>query len=265
MKRIISFFTALTLFTFAASTAHAFNNTSFKGSYAFCFVGPSSLVLANEPRTVATGVLVADGNGHLTGHGLFRSAGVSCVGNISGGYNINLDGTGTLSSAIHTTTPGCFTSVLDLAIVLANQGNIIKAANTENDYMSGTLTRQTKTKFSLSDLRGTYALALAGPSSVVVANESETVGVGILSADGKGHVKGSGTLRSRGVTCRGTYSGNYTLANDGTGSLATNFVTSTPGCFTSVVDLAIALFGSGNGVEVANSENDYMAGSLHRQ
>lgn len=265
MKRIFSRWVCLFLFAFTLSSAHAFSNKSFKGRYAFGLVGASSLVLASEPRTVATGVFVADGNGHVTGHGSFRSGGVTCLGNINGNYSVNTDGTGILSSNIQTSTPGCFTSVLDLAIVLANQGKIIEAANTENDYMSGTLTQQTKTKFTLADLNGTYAWRLSGPSSLVIASESETVGVGILTANGKGQVTGTGTLRSHGLTCHGALTGNYTVAQDGTGLIGTNFSTTTPGCFNSVIDLSTSLFDIGNGAALANSENDYMAGSLHRQ
>src|SRR5947209_7033880 len=107
---------------FDIGIAKAYDNTNFKGSYAFRLVGPSSIVLANEPRTVATGLISSDGSGHVSGHGTFRSAGVSCVVQISGTYSIKSDGTGLLSSIARTSTPGCFTSALDLAIVLSDKG-----------------------------------------------------------------------------------------------------------------------------------------------
>ena len=83
-----------------------------------------------------------------------------------------------------------------------------------------------------------------------------TVGVGLLVADGLGKVSGTGTMRSAGVTCHGSFAGNYAVNNDGTGSVSTNFTTNTPGCFASVVDVSLALYKKGNGAEIANSEND---------
>jgi hypothetical protein len=264
MKRI-SILVLTSIFTVQVNSAIAFNNSNFKGSYAFRLVGTSSIVRANEPRTVATGVLQADGKGNVSGHGSFRSAGITCLGNVSGHYTVNNNGTGLLGSVISTSTPGCFPIVLDLGMVLYDQGNNFEVANIENDYLSGTLTRQHKTKFKLADFQGSYSLGLDGPSSVVRANEPETVGVGLLVLDGVGGVTGTGSLRSAGITCQGSFAGGYTVSSDGVGAISTDFSTSTPGCFNIVVDLGAALFNKGNGAEVANVENDYMAGSMNRQ
>jgi len=245
--------------------ANAFDNTYFKGPYAFRFSGLSSIVLANEPRTVATGMLNADGNGHVTGHGSFRSAGITCLGTIIGGYHINQDGTGVLNSILSTTTPGCFNIAFDTAIVLWNGGEVFELANTENDYLIGTLTKQHKSNFKLKDFNGNYAFHFEGPSSVVRASEPQTVGVGLLTADGKGNISGNGNLRSYGVNCPGNFSGNYSVQPDGTGAINTNFYTSHPGCFNTVVDMSMALFQSGNGAEVASYENDSLEGTLNHQ
>jgi hypothetical protein len=125
-----------------ATPVSAFNNTNFKGGYAFRLVGPSSIVAANEPLTVATGVLKANGKGQVTGHGMFRSAGITCVGNITGTYTINSDGTGTFASNLNTSTPGCSTIVLDMSMALALNGKHFEVANIENDYLSGSFTQQ---------------------------------------------------------------------------------------------------------------------------
>jgi hypothetical protein len=124
------------------SIAYAFNNSNFKGSYSFRFSGSSSYVLAHEADTVATGIINADGKGHITGHGTFRTAGISCIGNIVGTYNVITDGTGIISSIFNTVTPGCFRGVLDLSMAIFNNGNGVEVANIENDYLSGTLHRQ---------------------------------------------------------------------------------------------------------------------------
>ena len=249
----------------AVQSIHAFNNSNFKGNYALRLMGPSSLVTTAESMTVATGLINADGKGHVTGHGKFRSHGVTCDGTIKGTYIIQLNGTGTLSSIFNTSTPGCFNSVFDFSLALSNNGKSFELANTENDYMVGKLSRQDKINFKPSDLSGTYALSLQGTSSIVKANQAITVGTGVITADGHGGTTGTGTLRSAETTCHGNFSGNYVLNTDGTGTFATNFTTSSPGCFSSVVDMSIALFNKGNGVDLANIENDYLSGTLKRQ
>jgi hypothetical protein len=242
---------------------YAFDNSNFKGDYAFQLVGPSSFEQANQPNTVATGVMFADGKGHIAGHGTFRTGGIACIIHISGGYVVASDGIGWISTIGSTSTPGCFTNVLDLELVLSNNGQTLDVANNENDYMSGQLVRQTKNKFTIADLVGKYAYRLQGPSSVVRTFEPLTVGVGTFTFDGHGNTAGKGMLRSYGVTCRGTFVGNYKIDSDGTGLINTNFITNTPGCFSSVVDLSLALE-SDNTAVVANYENDMMWGSVRR-
>ncbi|MES2216803.1 MAG: hypothetical protein V4501_00175 [Pseudomonadota bacterium] len=253
-----------TLILCVPNFANAFNNASFKGSYAFGLFGPSGMVLASESQTVATGIVVADGRGHVTGHGNFRSAGSTCTGTFTGKYNINVDGTGSLSSNINTSTPGCIPSVLDLAMVLANNGESFDVASVENDYLAGTFIKQNQVNFKLSDLKGGYGLRLSG-TSTIIGNDKTTVGVIRIIADGAGKITGTGTLRSDGVTCPGSLLGNYAIHQDGAGSINTNFTTSTPGCRNTVVDLGIALFNKSNGALIANTENDYMTGALHKQ
>ena len=53
--------------TLIQQTKSGFSNSDFNGSYALGVSGPSSLVLASEPRTVGTGVMVSDGAGNISG------------------------------------------------------------------------------------------------------------------------------------------------------------------------------------------------------
>lgn len=263
--KIKSFFVLFSVFILNAGTANAFNNHDFKGGYAFQFNGPSSIVLAEESLTVATGYLFADGSGHVTGHGHFRSAGITCEGNITGSYDIKPSGAGYLTSVIDTVTPGCFTTALDLAVVVSNKGARFDVISTSNDYLAGQFTRQEKINFKSTDFNGSYAINFSGPSTMASASQALTVGVGLLTADGKGKIEGTGTIRSAGVTCHGAFKGVYHLLTDGTGDISTNFMTKDPGCLASVLDLSMSLFKNGGGADIASSENDYMVGSLHRQ
>lgn len=254
--------TALILST---GMAHAFNNHDFKGGYAFKFNGPSSIVLAHESLTVATGQMFADGSGHVTGRGRFRSAGVTCEGTITGSYNILLNGTGSLSSVMDTSTPGCFTTAFDLAMVLSNKGERFDVMSTEHDDLVGQLTQQDKINFKPTDFKGAYALSFSGTSTMVSAEQALTIGVGVLTSEGKGKVSGMGTIRSSGVTCHGVFKGIYHVSADGIGDMSTHFTTKDPGCLSTVLDLSMAMFKHGGGAHLASVDNDHMVGSLHRQ
>ncbi len=264
-KWVLSYGFLLFVSIFNMATVYAFSNQDFKGGYAFQLVGPSSIALESESRTVATGQLLSDGLGHVSGHGSFHSAGITCMSTITGNYNMRLNGIGLLTTTINSDTPGCVTKTLALVIILSEKGVRFDVVSTENNHMIGQLTRQDKTGFTPRDLSGSYAMHLSGASSVVNPNQSLTIGVGVLSADGAGKIAGIGTLRSAGVTCNGAFTGIYDLADDGTGTISTKFSTRDPGCFTSIINLSVAVFKKGNAAEIANSENDYLAGSLNRQ
>jgi len=247
------------------ASANSFNNYDVKGGYAFRLEGTSSIVLVDPTRTVATGQLLADGAGHISGHGSFRSAGLTCAATITGTYDIAPNGAGGLSSTMTSVTSGCTTEMFNLAVVLSDKGASVDGVSTGNDNLIGKFTRQGKVGFKLSDFSGSYAMRLAGTSTMVSAKPSLTVGVGILTTDGQGRLGGIGTMRSANVTCHGVFKGTYKVATDGAGSMTTLFTTSDPGCVTRAVDFNMALLQKGNGAEIASAENDYMAGSLHRQ
>lgn len=261
MTKILQVFILILLIgpTYAAP----FNNATFKGNYVYLLTGLSSIVLANESNAVATGILTADGNGSINGTGSIRSANVTCVVQINGTYTVNVNGSGNINSTASTTTPGCVSGVLDLNLVVANSGQIIAVASAENDYLSGSLTRQGKSNFSLKDISGPYSLSLQGPSSIINATAPYTVGLALLSADGQGNIIGSGNFRSYGVNCLGTIAGGIQLKPNGIGTINLNFSSSSPWCAAEVVNLNIALINANNGV-VANSENDLMHGAITR-
>ena len=264
IKKTVLLFSLSTVF-FSNMAIASFDKQDLKGGYAFRFEGLSSIVSVNESDMVATGQVLSDGAGNVTGHGNFRSAGITCAGNIKGTYNLEPNGTGILSTIINTTTPGCSTIPLNFAMILSDKSAKIDVVNSDNSIMKGQLTRQEKSFFKHSDLSGVYAMNFSGNSSVVTSDSSYTTGMGTLGSDGNGKIGGAGTLRSAGVACKGIFSGIYHVENDGTGSIVTKFTTTDPGCTTRMMDFSVALFKKGNGAEISSSENDYMAGSLNRQ
>ena len=120
---------------FAAS---GFSNKSFKGSYGVGFSGTDLTV----GPIAGTGILVADGNGNLTGTETIKDGPIVCNESFSGTYGINSDGTGTGSVTVTSTPDGgiCEASVgnvITFSLVLSGNGssNQIKLSETNPNYV----------------------------------------------------------------------------------------------------------------------------------
>ena len=265
MKKISLLLVVSTALLSNVTMAKSFENKSFKEGYAFHLSGLSSIVSVNKSNTIATGQLLADGAGNVTGSGNFRSSGITCAATITGTYQIQPNGLGSLTTTIDTKTPGCSSQQLNLAMVLSSNGSNIDVANSDNDDMIGTFSRQGKSGFKYSDLSGSYAMHLEGNSSIVSPDGAFTTILGVVAADGNGKIGGTGLLRSDGVVCNGIFSGTYFLPNNGKGTISTKFTPTDAGCNTRIVNLNMALYKNGNSVDISSSENDYLIGSLNRQ
>lgn len=253
------------ILSFAIGPIYAaqYSNATFKGNYAYLLTGQSSIVLANESNTVATGVLTSDGIGGVNGSGIFRSGNIACSVQIVGTYSINANGSGNINTTANTNTQGCVSGILDFNLIIENNGQVIAVASAENDYMSGKLMHQSKSNFNLKDISGAYSLNLQGPSAIVNATAPYTVGLALVSADGQGNLIGSGNFRSYGVNCLGTLAGSMQINPNGTGAVNLNFSSSSPWCASEVINLSIALISANSGV-VANTANDLMYGAITR-
>ena len=265
MKKLALCIVASTVLLSNFSLAKSFENKYFKDGYSFRLEGLSSIVSVNKSNTIATGQLLSDGAGNVIGNGSFRSSGITCVGSIAGTYKIEPNGFGLISTTISTKTPGCSSQQVNLEMVLSDQGVVVDVASSDNHDMVGKLTRHGKEKFNYGDLNGAYAMHLEGTSAIVSSEQSFTTILGVLAANGNGLIGGTGLLRSSGVVCHGIFSGTYVLLVNGTGSILTKFTPTDPGCYTRHVNLNIALYKKGNGVEISSSDNDYLTGSLGHQ
>ena len=98
----------------------------------------------------ATGTLVADGAGNVTGGTETVSDGTNvCTGTITGSYTVNPDGTGTLTihftttSTIHGACPSPSNPMINnAAIVVVSRNRILSSGTDPNLLESGSLTRQ---------------------------------------------------------------------------------------------------------------------------
>jgi len=119
---------------------------SIRGTYAVSF----SVAVPSQNGTDfigGTGIYRADGAGNLTGTESYNSTlstDHQCTNvGISGTYTVNPDGTGTDSITLTSSDPSCAGS-FSQAIVIAQQGTVVKATNLQNGFVliAGEWTRQ---------------------------------------------------------------------------------------------------------------------------
>ncbi len=126
------------------SAQTTFSKSSIKGSYAMSFavaVGGGSAI----DYTGGTGVIVADGNGNLSGTESFSDTnGQVCSGlTLSGTYTVNPDGTGVASINYSSSDPQCSGSFTQ-TLAIAKGGALVKTTNISSNVaqLSGDWTRQ---------------------------------------------------------------------------------------------------------------------------
>jgi hypothetical protein len=113
---------------------YGFSLASLHGSYAGIFSGkiktPKGLL-----RILGTGIFVADGHGHLTGHETYTVVTTPCEASISGTYTINPDGSGKDSAAFDTSSQGCTSGTYTQALAIAQGGELVLLSNTNGDQI----------------------------------------------------------------------------------------------------------------------------------
>ena len=127
-----------------SSAETAFSNSSLKGSYALSFavaVGGGSAV----DFTGGTGIIVADGNGNLSGSESYSDTnGLVCSNlTIAGTYTINSNGSGVATFSFTSSDPQCSGS-LTQTLAIAEGGKLVKTTNVNANVaqISGDWVRQ---------------------------------------------------------------------------------------------------------------------------
>jgi hypothetical protein len=100
------------------------------GSYAAIFSG---WLITNDGQQpfAGTGIVIADGDGHLTGTETVNLSGVACDYKLSGTYTIAGDGTGTDALSFTNGSPGgCQSGSFTQSLVVAGDGDLVLLSNT---------------------------------------------------------------------------------------------------------------------------------------
>ncbi len=133
----------LLLFGGANAADDGFSLHSLKGSYASSFSGKINVGGTLLP-ILGTGLFIADGDGHLTGHETYTVDTTVCDASISGTYTINPDGTGADSA---TFTPpasetNCSGGSYTQSLVIGDQRKTVLLSNTNGDQLNEEWHRQ---------------------------------------------------------------------------------------------------------------------------
>jgi|SRR5579875_883892 len=119
----------------SSASAQSMTAANLKGAYAGEFSGEIKTASGYTPFD-GTGVFIADGNGHLSGHETYTSDGRVCDATIAGTYQIAADGTGTVSLAYTGITAGCGSGTYTQSLVLGGSGQVAYLANTDGNQIS---------------------------------------------------------------------------------------------------------------------------------
>ena len=114
-----------------ASPQQKFSAASLHGAYAGIFRGEVFTGKAWEPF-LGTGVFIADGGGHLSGHETYKVGTQVCTATISGTYTVESDGAGS-DAVTFTAEPGCQGGKYTQSLAIADHGELVLLVNTNAD------------------------------------------------------------------------------------------------------------------------------------
>lgn len=127
----------------ANATGDGFSMQSLNGSYVGTFSGKINVGGTLVP-ILGTGLFVADGRGHLSGHETYTIDTTVCYSSISGTYAINRDGTG--KDSVKFTPPAseanCAGGRYTQSFAIGDQGRTVLLSNTNGDRINEEWYRQ---------------------------------------------------------------------------------------------------------------------------
>jgi hypothetical protein len=203
-----------------SAQAASFSQASLKGSYSF-----SENKWTTDPgahQFGMVGVMRFDGAGNVTGSATTVANGVSSTGDLGGTYTVNSNGTGVIDITTIFLSSGeeQYAITLNSAVGGVAQGfQFIETLNAVY-LVTGTasLLSTTARNYSVASVYGTFAIQY----NTLTADPDiyEEGGIGILTLDGKGNIKGSLTDKDSGGLHTPTLTGTYTVNSDGTCSIS---------------------------------------------
>ena len=197
-----------------------YNATSISGGYTLRMSGIAYEPSGYQDLIVEVGQLTADGNGSVSGGSTLSLNGSIIRRAFTGTYSVNPDGTGSMSLYPN------WGPVINVDIVVGAGGREVTFVLTDNsNVLSGTMQAQIWFRpasppqpYDVTALSGGYELNIAGYAYDSSGSADPINEVGRLYLDGSGGITGAGTV-TLGFIVRRTFTGNYSLNADGTGSM----------------------------------------------
>jgi hypothetical protein len=106
----------------------SFSAASLQGAYASRFSGEVNTGKEWVPF-LGTGVFIADGSGHVSGHETYMVGTQVCTATITGTYTVESDGTGSDAIA-YKAEPGCEGGSYTQSLAIARRGELVLLVNT---------------------------------------------------------------------------------------------------------------------------------------
>ena len=157
--------TAPSAFSIAITAGNTNPNTLLFGSYAFLFTG-----FDTQGTVIVSGVFTSNGSGMITtgAEDMNRNSGVTLAATLTGTYQMNTDGTGTMQLIATNTVGQVLTS--NFQIVLDSEGNARFFENDTNNltppplptHGAGFIKKQTGSGFTAGSFGGNYAFGFTG-------------------------------------------------------------------------------------------------------
>ena len=199
-----------------SARAARFSEASLKGRYSYMLNKWTVDVGINQVANV--GVMTFDGAGNMTGSATKVGGGVAESGALSGTYTVNSNGTGMIEVTSTLFNP----PTIQLGFVLnsaaagvAHGFQFMQTENHNNVVISGTALLQSTIPwtYNVASVRGSFSFLFNSWSAD--PGFDERGGIGILTFDGKGNLKGSFTSLDNGVYTPLTFTGTYAVKADG--------------------------------------------------
>lgn len=260
--------TGLFLIISLRSASATDSNASLTGSYSFL----TNTWLANQSDNpcVALGIANFDGVGNLT-IAIYQN----CAGTVNrytgnGTYSVATKGTGAMNYSLSGVS-GSATA----AIVLDSAGRSFQFVQTSctwcgsgTDVTAGTAVKMGASSFSNASLKGNYEWMKTKWSNA--QDPGADVTLSVMTFDGVGNVKGSGTNVSDGSAQHFMFTGTYSVDSDGSGSITVNDQNGNFRIFVFVVNSANSTGLGAKGLQMVNSPstpgfNDTYSGTATKQ
>ncbi len=187
-------------------------NQSLRGAYGFSTDGQAFMASGAEfAEFAAAGLILFDGQGHLTGRETESLNGAISEPTFSGTYSVLPDCSGT--ATVHNG------QTANLRFMLIEGGQEVNIIDTDPGVVAaGQITKQQISGCTLASFTGVYGFAATGSVFGPAGELGDLAAFGRIEADGQGHTTESSNASFNGLQDADTQVGTYTVNADCTGT-----------------------------------------------